>query len=482
MIENNNTASMKNSSAANENKETVINNYAIQIKTMNYESRKKLLEDAGVLDAEGNLDINLLSAVLMVSSYAGKNVKLFARTDLKSIGVDNFVFDAENREVKISHVKNLYKSVKDSKMFMESIKVITALDAIRKGIKLVDIKGNKVDLNTPGIGKMVLVLDGQHRYTCCRLHDDINCEVEFIDIPGDSMQYYGVVNGLKLKQGGADATHTIITRYGEDANLLSQMKKMSEVFGITEKCAERYLTGKVDQIKLADKTKLMKDGTAADKLPEKYKVSNEQIERAYKLANLIIYKFGDEKSAKKLELATAVMALYASLAPAAKANFVNDFTAFLCSVSETETQEILEMVGTKQEDFNTNLAAMYNTYMESHDAAVRDKTLAISAVDLKKHQTELDANADEAKKKAAPVNYWVELDEKKRAEEKKKAEEKAAKKASSSPQKAPVIQQDYTDNKEDSSKATNPLDSPVVTIGNDWNLQNFLPKNPLLGD
>lgn len=166
-----------------------------------------------------------------------------------------FAIAAANRDVQSKHVSELAKSVLGvpGKKFSGHLLMCSAQGALEAGVKLIGENSEQLTLNTPGLDKTLLVLDGQHRLAALLCHpNELDADILIVPCP---QKVYDEIKYLNLSQKNWNVTahrHLISTTTGQEDKLKDAAMKSAAIYPqASEKFYNYMLTGKREFVKKA---------------------------------------------------------------------------------------------------------------------------------------------------------------------------------------------------------------------------------------
>lgn len=301
-----------------------------------------------------------------------------AKRDIKLVYVKG------NRNVYSSQIEKLWKDIsgKKVKKFYRSCVVVNAKQVLEnnRDIKLVDIYGNEINLETPGIEKYWAVIDGQHRLMVCMEHPEADLDLELLDYDGDIMELIKLFNSTDLNWRLPDYYRSNVQTGKVSNNLAKKMEEVQAVIKCSDKVAAYLLTFKKDSIKKSDCI-LGKDNSG---------YTEAKGTRGLDIAKAIRYKFGEDTV--KVEFIEAICAAYDSLEDGKHSGLTNSMIGYLADMSDSSKKTIVSKI--KSSDFGmvkNTLTEGFKMYYERH----KD--------DIEEHIKEVQKKIDEAMPKADPA-------------------------------------------------------------------------------
>ena len=330
------------------------------------------------------LSPELLATVL---SFLKCGVKTKMRTLISYQDAKNdikLVFVKGNRNVYSSQIEKLWKDIssKPVKKFYRSCVVVNAKQVLENNPdnKLVDIYGNEITLETPGIENCWAVIDGQHRLMVCMEHPEADLDLELLDYDGDIMELIKLFNSTDLNWRLPDYYRSNVQTGKVSNNLSKKMEEVHALLKCSDKVAGYILTFKKDSIKKSDCI-LGKDNSG---------YTEAKGTRGLGIAKAIRYRFGD--GLVKVEFIEAICAAYDSLEDGKLSGLTDSLIGFLAEMSDPMKNTIESKI--KSADFGVVKNTMiegFKKYYESHK------------VDIEEHIKEVQKKIDEAMPKADPA-------------------------------------------------------------------------------
>lgn len=170
-------------------------------------------------------------------------------SELKAMGFKFVNIPGFNRPVDPKHVKELMASVREEGFFLDSIKVISAVEWFKyyPDRQITLESGEVLTKDTEGLDEILLILDGQHRYTADKemgIEEDYvsTLTAELVDLP-DSMtpdRWTTAVNSTSRNWTEKDRACFISTlNHGEESNV-EFARQVRKEFGIGERAAYAF--------------------------------------------------------------------------------------------------------------------------------------------------------------------------------------------------------------------------------------------------
>lgn len=408
------------------------------------EFTKAITEDAMMekLKAEGYIDENgnpterlneKLKKLMKLSNRGCRNAMvklLYLASELIAAGY-KFCFDKENREINNNHVDELFLRIKDdkNKCFMETLKVCSAKLALEQGRKVFDVNGNEITLDTPGLEKYALILDGQHRWMVILENPKYDIWVDFIETENIGA-YIDNLNNTNKAWNGDDVQHSVRVQHENEVPVLDAINDFKNRFNVSEKFAELILTRKKEQYRLEDMKKIQSGEKAF--IADKFKVNPVYIETGENLMFAILHQFDSEKKVRKVEFINALVNISDEMPDATKSSFEKNILTFLTTMDGIVKAEILKRIDAKDtQKLNSYVRKQYDTMLNKHSGELDELyTKAIEIIEKKKEDFETKENNSAKKfkrlKTGSPADILKNRTDE-RTEAKKKEEAKAKK-------------------------------------------------------
>jgi len=283
-----------------------------------------------------------------------------AKNDIK------LVFVKGNRNVYSSQIEKLWKDIsgKKVKKFYRSCVVVNAKQVLENNpkIKLVDIHGNEVTLETLGIESCWAVIDGQHRLMVCMEHLEADLDLELLDYDGDIMELIKLFNSTDLNWRLPDYYRSNVETGKVSNGLSKKMEEIKKIIKCSDKVASYLPTFKRDAFK---KSECIKGEDNSGYTPEKG-------DRGMRIAKAIRYKFGEETV--KVELIDGIVAAYNSLEDGMHPGLTNSMVGFLAEMSDTMRNTIaLKMSTADYGEVKNSLVKGFQTYYEAHKEDIEER-------------------------------------------------------------------------------------------------------------
>lgn len=301
-----------------------------------------------------------------------------AKRDIKLVYVKG------NRNVYSSQIEKLWKDIsgKKVKKFYRSCVVVNAKQVLEnnRDIKLVDIYGNEITLETPDIENCWAVIDGQHRLMVCMEHPEADLDLELLDYDGDIMELIKLFNSTDLNWRLPDYYRSNVQTGKVSNNLAKKMEEVQAVIKCSDKVAAYLLTFKKDSIKKSDCI-LGKDNSG---------YTEAKGTRGLDIAKAIRYKFGEDTV--KVEFIEAICAAYDSLEDGKHSGLTDSMIGYLADMSDSNKKTIVSKI--KSSDFGmvkNTLTEGFKMYYERHKE------------DIEEHIKEVQKKIDEAMPKVDPA-------------------------------------------------------------------------------
>ena len=273
-----------------------------------------------------------------------------------------------NRNINVAHAKKLAKSAADSptKAFLQSGKVVSAVDALNAGLELFDDDGKQLTLEAEDIECYIAFIYGQHREYATRLDDSIDLYIEFIDVQGEEiLKYIWLINNTKQGWIGEDYINVIRKRHSGKVPLLEALDRLCKEYGVSRKFLLALLCNNKDYIRLS---RLIQTVTEATPDLSEYNIEDSTIVFGEQVLIALQERF--KACLKTVSTATfieALMNIEACLSEADQIKFKELLVVFMHNLSDDEVKNIKEYVSAK--DFSSlknYLTSRYNTFIQSN--------------------------------------------------------------------------------------------------------------------
>ena len=397
------------------------------------------LKDSGYLDEDGRPTDRLLKKIHRFQRRAKQPIRVevsyrVLMADLAKAGI-KFAFAKSNRLIHQPHVDSLYDNVQDTvdKCFVETGKIVEARRLLEEGLELVDENGNELTLDTEDIDDYFAILDSQHRFIVARQHCDVNLMLEIPDYLCPSTEYISIINNEREDWNGVDRKHAIIELKGESVSILQEMETFKQTFHVSDKYAEKALTGKKDRFKTDELVEIQ----LGKKEPgEKFKIGTEMKDRAYNVMYAVLAAFGaKEKRTRKIQCIDALYNILDYLDEEHKKEFDSNIVVFLVRGLDAKDKEVfLSKVAdaAKEGDPDKFIWQKYNAFVKSCSDDDFDILYEEASSELEKVKNDLEPDST-AKRKTpklkmgTPSDILLNMKRLAAEERKKKALKSAAK-------------------------------------------------------
>lgn len=275
-----------------------------------------------------------------------------------------------NRNINSVHANKLAKSATASpqKIFLQSAKVVWAVDALKAGLKLSDADGNQLTLDTDGIEYYIAFIDGQHREYATRLDNSIDLHIEFMDVQGeDILKCILITNTTNNNWTGDDYINAIRKKHSGKVPLLDELDRLCKEYNVSRKFLLALLCNNKDYIRLS---RLIQTVTEATPDLSEYNIEDSTIVFGEQVLIALQERF--KACLKTVSTATfieALMNIEACLSEADQIKFKELLVVFVHNLSDDEVKNIKEYVSAK--DFSSlknYLTSRYNTFIQSNAA------------------------------------------------------------------------------------------------------------------
>lgn len=275
------------------------------------------------------------------------------------------VYVKGNRNVYVSQINKLWKDVKDMKIkkFFRSCVVVNAVQVLKNNpkIKLVDIYGTEITLETLGVEKCWAVIDGQHRLMVCLEHPEVDLDLELMDYDGDVMELIKIFNSTDKNWGITDYNKSNIATGKVKEDLAQKMAEIQSVITCSDKVAAYLPTFKKDAIKKSDCIK-GEDNSC---------YTEEKGERGLGIAKAIRYKFGEMTI--KVEFIDALIAAYNSLEDGKHSDLADLMIGCIAEMSDSMVKALVSKIDSKDFGMVKNtLTEEFKKYYDRHKDDVGD--------------------------------------------------------------------------------------------------------------
>ena len=354
---------------ANEEMVTINNQSSMAHQTCAIETALGNAKDTTVSAKESTTDANNLVGAIDTSTVAvllaclgDKMPKITRKVCMsylkaKKAGL-KIAFFKFNRAVKNTHIQTLWRSVKDSKRFTQSCHVVPLQPILNKykDIEVYDLDGNQITLDTPDIEIYLAVYDGQHRFTVCELHPEVDVELEFNEFNGTHpLETIKQMNSNKSNWNGQDLRESNVNAGLTTNKLYKEAKILQERYGITNKVAECTLTFERDATKKKDLI-AGKDTTM---------LNEDNANRGRGILNAYMMNFDACKEAKKLELILAVVHTYKETPDKEKGVFACNMKLLMGTMGERDRKTVKQLITEKNfGQLNTFVKDSYKAFLK----------------------------------------------------------------------------------------------------------------------
>ena len=248
-------------------------------------------------DAE-QMDVS--TAVVLLTLLGDKLTKRVVKYSIsyleaKAAGLKVAFFKA-NRDVNRNHIVTLWKSVKDSKKFVNGCYVVPLRPILEKfnNIEVEDLNGNQITLDTPDLDMYVAVYDGQHRISACEFHPgEVDVDLDLNEFDGiDPLKVIKDMNFYSRNWNGQDLRDSNVNSGISTNRLYKEAKILQERYRITPKLAEFINTFVLDATKKRD----LIEGRDTTMYNE------DNAKRGVGIFEAYLVNFNGDRVAKKIEL------------------------------------------------------------------------------------------------------------------------------------------------------------------------------------
>lgn len=297
------------------------------------------------------------------------------------------VFVKGNRNVYSGQIDKLWKDIADRpvKKFYRSCVVVNAKTILERNlaipeeeksrrVHLLDIYGNEVTLETPGIENCWAVIDGQHRLMVCIEHPEADLDLELLDdYHGDIMELIKIFNSIDRNWSLSDYNQSNIATGKISSAMMSKSVWIKSFLNCSDKVANFLLTFKKDAIRKSSSVKGIDDSG----------YSEAKGERGLNIARAIKYRFGD--MTVKVQLVEAICKAYSQLEDGKTTGMASLMVGFIAEISDSMKKTIVEKM--KSADFGT----VTNTFTMGFEKYVK-----LHKDDIDEHIKEIQGKIDAA--------------------------------------------------------------------------------------
>lgn len=339
-----------------------------------------------------------------------------------------------NRVVDKTHARKLANDAASStdKRFINSAKVVWAIEALEAGLELIDESGNELTLESKDIDRYFVIIDGQHRGYAMHLNEDIDLYVEFMDEKGeDILKSVEKMNTLSQNWTGDNYIDALRKKHGGKVPLLEEIDRLSKEFKVSRKYLQVLLCDDPNKIRLSR----LKEALCKDELDfSDYDLDQDKVKFAEEVLTAIKERFGaDCKATSTVMFITALLNIKECLSEFDKVSFEENLPAFIMSLTVEEEAKIVVLLSDKNNaDLNNYMISRYSTFIQTVDIEeVRTKFSELFAATTAPKARE---EAPIRKLKSGTVAQLIQNDEdlkkqkKRKEEERKKARKTANKK------------------------------------------------------
>ena len=340
-----------------------------------------------------------------------------------------------NRPINVAHANRLAKSATTcpNKTFLQSAKVVFAVDALRAGIDLFDEDGNKLTLSTEGIEWYLAIIDGQNREFAVRMNSSIDLNIEFMEAQGeDILKIIERLNTLFEKWSGNDFIHAVKQKYTGKVRLLDELIRLGCKYKVSRKYLLLLLCGEKDAVR---RSKLIEALNKESPELSGYSVSDCAVGFAEKTLKAIQRRFkGYEKIVSNVMFAEALMNIKECLSVTDKKDYEDYLPAFVMRITDDKVAKIEEYIKSKKlSELKNYMVSSYYTFIQAHALATEMQEMK-KAVDEELNSVMPDESGNEEcvrKLKSGTVaelrqnEKELELQRQKIKEAKKKAQKEA---------------------------------------------------------
>lgn len=260
--------------------------------------------------------------------------------ELKELGYKFTKIPGYNRTVDSKHVKELMASVREIGSFLNSIKVISAVDYFKfyPNRKITLKSGDVITKDTEGLDKIIFILDGQHRYEADK---ELGKEegyvstltAELVNLP-DGMtpdEWMTTVNSTSRNWNEKDRAGYIIALHPDEETNVSIAEQWRKDYGMSMRCSFGILNY-ADNYRKSYHIEYMKN-------PEKglspvLKGTQENRQRGIATLHAIEVGFRNyPKVIRNMAVVDFVIEVYSEASDKDKASTVKNIQTFLMSLS-----------------------------------------------------------------------------------------------------------------------------------------------------
>lgn len=246
-----------------------------------------------------------------------------------------------NRDAYKAHVQELWKSVKDKRMFDTGAYVVTLrpiLEAFHDQ-KAYDIDGNVITLDTPDIDKYFAVYDGQHRIAVCESHPgEADVELELNDFNGEHpLESIKRMNSYSRNWNCSDLRVSNHASGKCNSAFFENVKTLQDNYGVTTKMAAYIVTFDREAIKKKD----LVAGKDCDSF------TPTKADRGNGIYNAAMMNFECPKVLKKLEFWDAIFKTYDKTEDADKPQFARNMKLYMGTLSVSDRDKIVKYITDK---------------------------------------------------------------------------------------------------------------------------------------
>lgn len=297
------------------------------------------------------------------------------------------VYIKGNRNVYSGQIDKLWKDIANRpvKKFYRSCVVVKATAILErnlaipeeeksKRIHLLDIYGNEVTLETPGIENCWAVIDGQHRLMVCLEHPEADLDLELLDdYKGDIMELIKIFNSIDRNWSLSDYNLSNIATGKISSAMMNKSAWIKSLLKCSEKVANYFLTFKKDAIRKSSSIKGIDDSG----------YSEAKGERGVNIARAIKYRFGD--MTVKVQFIEAICKAYSQLEDGKTTGMASLMVGFIAEISDPMRKTIVDKM--KSADYGI-VANTFTTGFEKYVKLHKD--------DIEEHIKEIQGKIDAA--------------------------------------------------------------------------------------
>lgn len=312
------------------------------------------------------------------NAVISKSIYIFMLSDLEAAGFKYAAFQF-GRDIDMKHAKDLYKAlIRDGKsQFTKRVEAMSANavlevnETLPEGatpLRIYDLNGKELTLETPDIEKYLVYLDGNHRWFVHNQHPEIDMEVE-IAVVEDPFGFMADYNSLSCNWSLKHWLHANQVTGRTEIGIHDDVAEVEKQLGVSMKYASYLLSREREAVKKSD-LEMGKDTT----------VNNpEFVQRGKVLANTIATIFpkpGKDSTNQEKVLYKGVRTLqfldaieYSDkVNPALSLDFAKQFCAYLCCLSENDKDVLSRFIEDKDyAGIKKNVSKTYGVFLKVHE-------------------------------------------------------------------------------------------------------------------